>query len=112
MPIDNKKMKKVEESRRRRKPVTISDSESDSSNSDSSSEEELSPHEYKKFLSQTFPSIYKNKQVKDGEKIKKFESVFSGLDPLVVWISISESIFSRSSPFDLNEISWRKNRTH
>jgi ATP-dependent Lon protease len=71
MPIDNKKMKKVEESRRRRKPVTISDSESDSSNSDSSSEEELSPHEYKKFLSQTFPSKYKNKQVKDGEKIKK-----------------------------------------
>ena len=72
MTRDIKKMRKVEESRRRRNQEEISDSDSDSSNnSESEEEEELDNHEYKKFLAKMFPSKNINNQIKDGEKIKK-----------------------------------------
>jgi ATP-dependent Lon protease len=64
-----KRSKRIEEQNRKKKQHQNS-SDDDCSNS-SESEEELDPHEYRKFLSTIFPSKHMDKKIKAGEKLKE-----------------------------------------
>jgi len=75
MPKDSKmnkkelsKSKKQEQLAQKKKKNEESDSDSESSDN---SEDEMDVHEYRKLLSNMFPSKHLNKKVKSGEKLKK-----------------------------------------
>ena len=65
----NKRSKKQEEISKKKKLVENSDS--DDNDGSESENDEMDPHEYRKLLSQIFPSKHINKKVQAGEKLKK-----------------------------------------
>uniref|UniRef100_A0A6C0KXR8 Uncharacterized protein n=1 Tax=viral metagenome TaxID=1070528 RepID=A0A6C0KXR8_9ZZZZ len=68
----SKKSKKQEQIARNKKLVEESDSDSNSDTSENEiSENEMDPHEYRKFLSKLFPSKDLDRKIKNGEKLKK-----------------------------------------
>ena len=77
MPRDNqtkllKKFKKQEEMNMKKKRNQDSDSDNDNvSCSDSDDNDEMDVHEYRKFISQIFPSKHINNKIKAGNKLKK-----------------------------------------
>ena len=63
---------KREELSKNKKKHDTSDSEDDSDyDPNEETEEEMDPHEYRKFLAKIFPSKYLNNKIKDGERTKK-----------------------------------------
>ena len=66
----NKRSKKDDEKKRNKKI----NNDSDSDDGDYESGEEMDVHEYRKFLSNIFPSKHLSKKIKAGEKIKKLIS--------------------------------------
>ena len=66
-----KRSKKQEEINKKRKQVENSDSD-DNDGSESESDE-IDVHEYRKLISQIFPSKHMNNKVLAGEKLKKVE---------------------------------------
>ena len=69
----NRRSKKQDELNKKKRRNDTSDSDNDDINSDSENENEddINIHEFRKFLSKTFPSKYINKKIKAGEKLKK-----------------------------------------
>ena len=68
----SKKSKKQEQIARNKKLVEESDSDSNSDTSENEiSENEMDPHEYRKFLSKLFPSKDLDRKIKNGEKLEK-----------------------------------------
>ena len=66
----NKRSKKDDEKKHNKKI----NNDSDSDDGDYESGEEMDVHEYRKFLSNLFPSKHLSKKIKAGEKIKKLIS--------------------------------------
>jgi ATP-dependent Lon protease len=68
----SKRFKKQDAVTRKKKIIQQSDSDENSeSNSESDSDDNLDPHEYRKLLSQIFPSKHITRKVAAGEKVKK-----------------------------------------
>ena len=65
------KTKQSDNYKRRLKRNNDESSDSEDSYTSCSEEDEINTHEYRKFLSKIFPSKHINKQIKDGERLKK-----------------------------------------
>jgi len=69
---EQSRLSKREEMAKNRSKHDTSDSEDDSDyDPNEESEEEMDPHEYRKFLAKIFPSKHLNNKIKHGEKVKK-----------------------------------------
>ncbi len=53
------------------KKKQVADSDSDDGGESNSDDDEMDVHEYRKFLSQIFPSKHLSNKIKAGEKLKK-----------------------------------------
>ena len=58
------------------KKKQVADSDSDDGDESNSDDDEMDVHEYRKFLSQIFPSKHLSNKIKAGEKLKKAAEEF------------------------------------